>query len=97
MSTAEVVATGLILVFSILLLITGILYIFPYVLRLLGASGTKKTVKTEPEQDKPEAEGPAPELIIAIMAAIAADQDAEGVPYGNFRIASFRRLGSGNR
>ncbi len=98
MSTAEVVAIGLILVFALLILITGVLYLLPMLLRLMERSKARETCIPVPEFKEVPASVQAPkqdeqEIIAAIMAAISMEEEARGVPYGNFRVVSFKRIG----
>ena len=96
MSTAEVVTTGLLLVFGLLILITGVLYVLPLILnlpaRLLSRKKAKK-VASVPALAETDASGIPGEIIAAIMAAITAEEEAQGVPYGNFRVVSFKKIG----
>lgn len=108
MSIVQVVIIGFVLVFLMLILITGVLFLLPQVLRLFGLTGpAKSSVKKEkkgqaaPSESQPAAETVSDrnsdEIIAAIIAAITAGEEAEGVPYGNFRVVSFRRVGHINR
>ncbi len=90
MSTAEVVATGSVLVFTLLILITVVLYILP--LFLNGFRKKEKPVLEEPAQTAEISSGIPGEIIAAIMAAIAAEEEASGVPYGNFRVVAFKKI-----
>ena len=95
MSTAEVVTTGLLLVFGLLILITVVLYVLPLILNLPVLLSRKKEKKVVPETAPVEtdASGIPGEIIAAIMAAISAEEEAQGVPYGNFRVVSFKKIG----
>ncbi len=100
MTIGEVVTTGLLLVFALLVLITGILYLLPQILRLIGLGKKKDT----PKQAAPK-ESPAPvqaqassdsdesQIVAAIMAAISAYEESLGNPSGNFRVVSFKKIG----
>lgn len=98
MSTAEVVAIGLILVFGLLILITGVLYLLPILLRLLEGSKKDTGCIPAPASKEPPACMQTPkkdeqEIIAAIMAAISMEEEAQGVLPGNFRVVSFKRIG----
>lgn len=95
MSTAEVVTTGVLLVFGLLVLITCVLYILPLILNLPARLAQKKAKKAVVETAPAETaqSGIPGEIIAAIMAAITAEEEAQGVPYGNFRVVSFKKIG----
>ena len=95
MSTAEVVATGLLLVFALLVLITVVLYILPLLLNLPARLAQKKEKKVSVETTSAETvqSGIPGEILAVIMAAIRAEEEAAGVPYGNFRVVAFKKIG----
>ncbi|MBR5501006.1 MAG: OadG family protein [Clostridia bacterium] len=95
MSTAEVVTTGILLVFGLLVLITLVLYILPLVLSIPKRMSRKpKTPAPQSVVQASTSRSDIPEEIVAaIMAAIAAEEEAQGVPYGNFRVVAFKRIG----
>ncbi len=97
MSIAEVVTTGLLLVFGLLILITGILYLLPHTLRLLGL-GKKEVQRVVPQQANTESlpvqtSADETQIVAAIMAAISAHEESLGNPSGTFRVVSFKRIG----
>ncbi len=92
MSTAEVVTIGLVLVFALLVLITCVLYILPLFLNT-SRKEEKVVAAAEPPKAEEKNSGIPGEVIAAIMAAIAAEEEVQGVPYGNFRVVAFRRIG----
>jgi hypothetical protein len=101
----QMLAMGIGIVFSVLLLIWISLEIFHYLFATLPekmkAKGTgAASAPKEPKPEKPKKVKPAPvapaaapvadtELIAVITAAIAASENA---PVGSFRVVSFRRV-----
>ena len=53
----------------------------------------KEVVLQEASQTEETNAGIPGEILAAIMAAIAAEEEAQGTPYGNFRVVAFRRIG----
>ncbi len=98
MTIGEVVATGLLLVFALLVLITGVLYLLPQILRLIGLGKKKETPKQTAPKESPapvqaQASSDESQIVAAIMAAIAAYEESLGNPSGNFRVVSFKKIG----
>lgn len=96
MSTAEVVTTGLLLVFGLLILITGVLYLLPLLLNLPARLACKKKPilpVEKPVSDEVDESGIPGEIVAAIMAAITAEEEGQGVSACNFRVVSFKKIG----
>jgi hypothetical protein len=96
MSTAEVVTTGLLLVFGLLILITGVLYLLPLLLNLPARLVRKKKTMVPAAESVPakadDSHIPG-EILAAIMAAITAEEEGQGVSACNFRVVSFKKIG----
>lgn len=98
MTIAEVVTTGLLLVFGLLVLIIGVLYLLPLVLRLLGINRKKEVKPVARPEEPPKVPEPVKvysnesQIVAAIMAAITAYEEAQSNPRSNFRVVSFKRI-----
>lgn len=98
MTITEVVTTGSLLVFGLLVLIIGVLYLLPIILRLFGIGGKKESKPTpkpieQPKMpEQPKAPSNESQIVAAIMAAITAYEEAQGNPRSNFRVVSFKRI-----
>lgn len=86
MSDTEIIITGLIIVAALLVLVKIIQHFRKEQPEEQGAPVTE----TVPQNNAAHIPG---EVIAAIMAAITAEEEAQGVPYGNFRVVAFRRIG----
>lgn len=107
MSTAEVVLIGVLFVFAMLLMITGILFLLPLIVGNIEKLSEKKKSKTENKNEnikdvpavngdnEPENETNDDELIAVITAAIESYNSAVG-SQRSFRVVSLKR-GNGNK
>lgn len=96
-STAQVVIIGLVLVFALLLLITGILFLLPKVIGLFTKKKNKATqapadVQAAEDTDTQTDDGELAAVIAAAIAQAEADSDGSGRK-SSFRVVSFRRVG----
>ncbi len=97
-SAAKVILTGFVVVFSVLLLLIGVIKLYSLIVGKAQSIGSKRTVKsdapavqreTEPEENTPAEEGIPEEVVAVIAAAVATMYGGRG----RAKIKSIKRAG----
>ena len=102
-SAAKVILTGFVVVFSVLLLLIGVIKLYSLIVGKAQSIGSKRTVKsdapavklpavqreTEPEENTPAEEGIPEEVVAVIAAAVATMYGGKG----RAKIKSIKRAG----